>query len=153
MYFDNRIEMVSKKEKTPKETKEGERKSSRAPKTVERLNIAPAIAKKKTTTKSTKPKTTKATTKKKSTTKKAKKDGPKRPVSAYLLFSKDHRAKISKANPDADFGEIGRLVGESWQNATAAEKKKYEAQAAKDKERYEKEKAKAVCYLPFIHAS
>jgi hypothetical protein len=140
--------MVAKKEKTTKaEPKEGERKSSRTPKTVERLTVTPTIVKKT-------PKKAATGAKKTSTPKKAKasgkkgskkaKGGPKRATTAFILFSKDHRAKVVKANPEAAFGEVGKLLGEAWSNATAADKKKYEALAAKDKARYEKEKAE-VC--------
>jgi len=142
--------MVAKKEKSAKgEPKEGERKSGRTPKTVERLTVTPTIAKspKKSASKksgSTTPKKTKSTGAKKSGTK-GKKDkkekGPKRPATAYLLFSMDHRAKVAKANPEATFGEMGKLLGDAWKSATGADKKKYEALAAKDKSRYDKEKA------------
>lgn len=145
--------MVAKKEKTPKEAKDGERKSTRTPKQVERLTVSPpTILKKKTSTKkttATKTKTTKTKGAKKGG-KKTKKDGPKRPASAYLLFANDNRAKVKKANPDATFGELGKLLGEAWTNATSADKKKYTALAEKDRARYEKEKAAAVCLASFV---
>jgi len=94
----------------------------------------------------TTPTKSKAGAKKKTGAKKAKKEGPKRPTSAYILYSKDHRDKVKKANPEATFAELAKLVAEAWSNAPAADKKKYDALAAKDKARYEKEKAAvAVC--------
>eukprot|EP00026_Physarum_polycephalum_P017666 Phypoly_transcript_18969.p1 GENE.Phypoly_transcript_18969~~Phypoly_transcript_18969.p1 ORF type:complete len:192 (+),score=47.18 Phypoly_transcript_18969:3-578(+) len=135
--------MVAKKEK--KEAVEGERKSSRTSKQVERLSVSPpTILKKKATKKSTTASKTKSPKKAgaKKGTKKAKGEkGPKRPASAYLLFANENRAKVKKANPDATFGELGKLLGEAWSNATAADKKKFTALADKDKARYEKEKA------------
>lgn len=140
--------MVAKKE--VKETKEGERKSSRTPKVVERLSVSPpTILKKKAATKKTaEPKTTKTTKTKGS--KKAKKEGPKRPTSAYFFYMRDNRDRIKKENPDATFGEIGKLLGEAWGDATAAEKKKYNALAEKDKARYEKEKAAVINLFYFF---
>jgi len=140
----HRYNMVAKKEKVAKEPKEGERKSTRTPKEVKRLSISPAPVPKKATKKAA-PAKTKVATKTKAVkgAKKTKKDGPKRPASAYLLFANDNRAKVKKANPDATFADLGRLLGEAWTNATASEKKKFTALAEKDKARYEKEKAAA----------
>ena len=71
--------------------------------------------------------------------KKKDKDAPKKGLSAYMFFSKDKREEIKKANPDASFGEVGKLVGEAWKKLGDEEKKPYEASAAEDKERHEKE--------------
>ena len=38
-------------------------------------------------------------------------------------------------------GEYGKLIGAQWRELTDADKKPYEKEAAKDKARYEKEKA------------
>ena len=43
--------------------------------------------------------------------KRAKKKGPKRPSSAYILFSKDAREAIKEEQPDLTFGEIGKEIG------------------------------------------
>lgn len=65
-----------------------------------------------------------------------------RPQTAYFLWLADNREAIKKANPDAKgVAEIGKLAGEGWGKASAAERKKYEDAAAKDKERYTKEMA------------
>lgn len=138
--------VAAKKEKVA--PKEGERKSTRTPKVVERLSVSPpTVLKKKAATKTKKTTaTTTKSTKGAKGTKKAKKDGPKRPSTAYLLYATDHRAKVKKANPDATFGELGKLLGEAWNNATASDKKKYNALADKDKARYEKEKAAVCCH-------
>jgi structure-specific recognition protein 1 len=44
----------------------------------------------------------------KSPKKKAKKDpnAPKKPLSSYMIFMKENRARIKEENPDADFGDI-----------------------------------------------
>ena len=50
--------------------------------------------------------------------------------------------KIKKAHAGCTFGEVGKYLGEAWGKCSAADKKKYEEQAAKDKVRYEKAMAK-----------
>lgn len=40
-----------------------------------------------------------------------------RAPSAYMLFSKAKRAEIKAAHPDADFAEMGRLIGAAWEAA------------------------------------
>jgi len=55
----------------------------------------------------------------------------------------DERPKQKAANPGASVAELAKLMGGEWTNkikGTAAAKK-YEDLAAKDKTRYEKEKA------------
>lgn len=37
-----------------------------------------------------------------------------KPLSGYMLFAKETRESIQKANPQSNFGEIGRLIGEAW---------------------------------------
>ena len=66
---------------------------------------------------------------------------PKRPLSAYMFFSQDWRERIKAENPEAGFGEVGKLLGAKWKELDEDEKKPYVEQAAKDKERAEAEKA------------
>ncbi|KAJ3490018.1 hypothetical protein NLJ89_g11474 [Agrocybe chaxingu] len=74
---------------------------------------------------------------------KSKKDpnAPKRALSAYMFFSQDWRERIKTENPDAGFGEVGKLLGAKWKELDEAEKKPYIDQAARDKERADEEKA------------
>jgi hypothetical protein len=72
-------------------------------------------------------------------------DAPKRSLSAYMFFSIEHRAAVKAKNPDATFGDLGKLIAADWAALPAPAKKKYEAEAAKDKVRYEREKA---AYVP-----
>ena len=51
------------------------------------------------------------------------------------------REKTKKDNPQASIGELGKLMGSAWSKIKDADKKKYEQQAAEDKERYERAKA------------
>ncbi|KAJ7702589.1 high mobility group box domain-containing protein [Mycena metata] len=73
---------------------------------------------------------------------KGKKDpnAPKRALSAYMFFSQDWRERIKTENPDAGFGEVGKLLGAKWKELDDEEKKPYVDQAAKDKTRAEDEK-------------
>ncbi|PWN99691.1 HMG-box [Tilletiopsis washingtonensis] len=78
----------------------------------------------------------------KKASKKAKDTGaPKRPLSAYMFMSQDWRERIKAANPDASFGEVGRLLGAKWQEMNDAQKKPYVDMAERDKLRAAKEKA------------
>jgi len=50
---------------------------------------------------------------------------PKRPLSAYILYSKEIRDSIVKAHPNASIGEQAKLMGEKWRNLSEAQKDKY----------------------------
>ncbi|KAI0085590.1 high mobility group box domain-containing protein [Irpex rosettiformis] len=87
---------------------------------------------------------------------KAKKDpkAPKRALSAYMFFSQDWRERVKAENPDAGFGEIGKLLGARWKELSDEEKKPYIEQAARDKDRAEQEKKDYdVCALLVIDVS
>ena len=47
------------------------------------------------------------------------------------------------ANPEATFGEVGKLVGAAWKECSDKDKKPYQAEAEKDKARAVKDKAAA----------
>jgi hypothetical protein len=68
-------------------------------------------------------------------------NAPKRALSAYMFFSQDWRERIKAENPDAGFGEVGKLLGAKWKELDDTEKKPYIEQAARDKTRAENEKA------------
>jgi len=82
-----------------------------------------------------------APTRSKGTSSKRNPLAPKRALSAYMFFSQDWRERIKTENPDAGFGEIGKLLGAKWKEMDDEEKKPYLEQAAKDKERADDEKA------------
>lgn len=70
--------------------------------------------------------------------KKAKKNpnAPKRNMSAFMLYSNAHRTLIKETNPTATFGEIGRLLGQSWSTLGPAEKATFTNLAEKEKVKY-----------------
>ncbi|KAI8390215.1 high mobility group box domain-containing protein [Blakeslea trispora] len=70
-------------------------------------------------------------------------NSPKRGLSAYMFFSQERRATVKEENPEASFGQIGKILGEKWQAMSAEEKKPYVEKAEADKKRYESEKASA----------
>ena len=92
--------------------------------------------------KSSKEKEPKSKKRKESPTKKKKKkdpNAPKNAKSAFMFFSVAKRAGIKEANPDASFGDMGKLVGAAWKEVD--DKTKWEEMAAEDKQRYKKDMA------------
>ncbi|AEO53511.1 hypothetical protein MYCTH_2294934 [Thermothelomyces thermophilus ATCC 42464] len=61
-------------------------------------------------------------------------NAPERPPSAYVLFSNKMREELKGRN--LSFAEIAKLVGENWQNLSAAEKEPFEARAQAIKDKY-----------------
>jgi hypothetical protein len=43
----------------------------------------------------------------------------------FIVFSGKHRDEIKKKNPEATFGEIGKLLGAKWKKLSDGEKAKY----------------------------
>lgn len=63
-------------------------------------------------------------------TKKAKDpDAPKRPASAYILFSNAKRAEVVAANPTAKLPEISKTLGGMWKALTPEQQASYKATA------------------------
>jgi structure-specific recognition protein 1 len=71
-------------------------------------------------------------------------NAPKKGMSAFMLFSNAIRATVKAESPELSFGDIAKAISEKWKVLDPAEKGKYEAQAAADKERYEREKKEYV---------
>merc|ERR1719502_545482 len=66
------------------------------------------------------------------------KNAPKRPMSAYFLFTNDVRAQIQEELDTKDFGVIAKKVKEMWSNLSESEQAKYQAKAEKAKAKYAK---------------
>lgn len=66
---------------------------------------------------------------------------PTRAKTAYLLFCAAHRARVKESQEQSgkSMVEITKVLGEAWKNGDAAEKEKFEALAAKERERHDKE--------------
>ncbi|XP_039859494.1 deoxyribonuclease 1 like 4, tandem duplicate 1 isoform X1 [Simochromis diagramma] len=75
--------------------------------------------------------------------KKKKKDpnAPKKPPSAFLIFTSEQREKIKVDNPGISITDIAKKFGEMWKKMSTTDKAPYEAKYAKLKEKYEMEVA------------
>ena len=75
---------------------------------------------------------------KKARTPKAKKDpnAPKKPLSAYIIFTKERRSAVVAENPGLSLTEVTKELGARWKAIGAEEKSVFEAKAKEDKERY-----------------
>ncbi|WP_342254198.1 HMG-box domain-containing protein [Spiroplasma endosymbiont of Zeiraphera isertana] len=65
----------------------------------------------------------------------------KRPMNAYMLFSKEKRAEIIQQKPElkSKVAEVAKLIGNHWKEMTNQEKAKYQNLALEHKKRYESE--------------
>ena len=64
---------------------------------------------------------------------------PKGATNAYMVFSKEQRAKLKDEGKKPSFGEAGKLISERWKALSEDDKKPYQEAAEKDKKRHEKE--------------
>lgn len=53
-------------------------------------------------------------------------NAPRRPMSAFLKYSKMTRPRVKKENPHLENTDVSRLLGEMWKNADPEERKPYE---------------------------
>ena len=58
---------------------------------------------------------------------KAKGGSGKKPLTGFMLFSKEHREKVKADQPDLSFGQIGKKLGEMWRELTDDEKTAYKS--------------------------
>jgi len=72
---------------------------------------------------------------------KVKKDpnAPKRSLSAFFWFCNDERARVKAGNPEYGIGDVAKVLGKMWSEASQDTKRKYEAMAERDKARYDRE--------------
>jgi hypothetical protein len=64
-------------------------------------------------------------------------NAPKRALSAFFCFCNEERAKVKAKYPSYTVGDVAKELGKRWEACT--DRSKYEAIAAADKKRYEKE--------------
>jgi hypothetical protein len=50
---------------------------------------------------------------------------PRKPISAFMRFSQHIRPQIKAENPDAEFGDLGRMIGKAWKALADDEKSQY----------------------------
>jgi len=56
---------------------------------------------------------------------KTKSGGSKKPLTGFMLFSKEHREKVKEDNPEITFGQIGKKLGAMWRELSDDEKQAY----------------------------
>jgi len=61
---------------------------------------------------------------------------PKRPLSAFFLWSNKIRASVIKENLDVSIGGIAKILGKMWKKTSAADRSVYEKKAEKEKKTY-----------------
>ncbi|XP_016805967.1 high mobility group protein B1-like isoform X1 [Pan troglodytes] len=66
-------------------------------------------------------------------------NAPKRPPSAFFLFCSEYCPKIKGEHPGLPIGDVGKKLGEMWNDTAADDKHLYEKKTAKLKEKYEKD--------------
>jgi hypothetical protein len=73
----------------------------------------------------------------------AKKDpnAPKKPLTAFILFSADKRAELKEEFPDIKFTEMSKKLGEAWKTIDEEKKKVYIKKSEDMKDTYKKEMA------------
>lgn len=64
----------------------------------------------------------------------AKKEHIRRPMNAFMLFSKIHRGEVHKMNPKQDNRSVSKILGEWWNDLEPENKKKFTKAAAQLKE-------------------
>jgi len=66
-------------------------------------------------------------------------NAPKQPLTAYVIFSNEVREHVINENPDANFPEIGKIIGAKWRALVAEDRKPYEEKANIERERYNRD--------------
>jgi len=64
---------------------------------------------------------------------------PKRPLSAFMLFSQEERPRVLADLGNLSLGEVGSELGKRWTSLDAEAKGKYDEKSMKEKERYAEE--------------
>uniref|UniRef100_A0A182MYB2 HMG box domain-containing protein n=1 Tax=Anopheles dirus TaxID=7168 RepID=A0A182MYB2_9DIPT len=68
-------------------------------------------------------------------------NAPKRPLTAFFLYTRDERDKVKAENPELGVGAIAKQLGRMWSVIPAEIKQQYLTKAQQDKHRYEQELA------------
>ena len=83
-----------------------------------------------------------------------KKKVAKRLVTGYIIFASEVRKSVVARNPDCNFGEVSRIIGQEWKNLPTETRTEYEKKAQKQNEETQKESAReAAEHGPFSPSS
>jgi len=61
---------------------------------------------------------------------------PKKTMTPYMFFVKEHRPRLMRENPSAGFNDVMREVGVMWAKLSEEEKEPYNERANEDKRRF-----------------
>merc|ERR1712179_615556 len=64
-------------------------------------------------------------------------NAPKKPLSAYFLFSQDERLKVKAEYPDYSITEVAKELGRRWASIDPAVKQSYEQRYQESRRQYE----------------
>ena len=64
---------------------------------------------------------------------------PKKPLSAYIIYTNEHRQRVKEENPEATVTELITMLGAGWKALSDEERAEFEQKAEADKERYNAE--------------
>merc|ERR1712088_113168 len=64
-------------------------------------------------------------------------NAPKKPLSAYFLFSQDERLKVKAENPEYSITEVAKELGRRWASIDPALKSQYEQRYQESRRQYE----------------
>ena len=74
--------------------------------------------------------------------------GPKKPSTAFIIFTNSERGKILAELGSLKIGELGKELGRRWRELTVEEREEYQARAEEDKLRYKEDLKKLKGKLP-----
>jgi len=66
-------------------------------------------------------------------------NAPKKPLSAYFLFSQEERLKVKGENPDMSITEVAKELGKRWATIDPVAKQSYEAKYQESRKLYDAE--------------
>lgn len=79
-------------------------------------------------------------------------NAPKKPLSAFMIFSNKVREDVRAKSPDLSFGETGRKIAEMWNSKTPKEKEPFEKEAVVLREKFLVLKAKYEASKPPVES-
>jgi len=65
-------------------------------------------------------------------------NAPKKPQTAYFIFSSERRPQLKTLHPEKKITELAKLLGDEWKEKDESEKKTYQDKAKSEKEDYDK---------------
>ncbi|XP_022920699.1 protein polybromo-1 isoform X3 [Onthophagus taurus] len=72
-------------------------------------------------------------------------------VTGYILYSREVRKSIVQNNPESNFGEISRIVGNEWRSLATSEKQAWEERATKLNEESKAAFVEDQCSSPIVN--